>query len=643
MMSTFWILCALTASFSLISAQETGLLMETLNILETKHVVLVVPRSQENTSSLLKSIYSQGMTAEMLLEDNIPPDIDEFSYMCTYRNITKKIRNPDGSCMEKEDEILEFKEYGVGKMRFFHLYDRLPLNRPDVVVLVHGPNIWAMNTAATLICDHIFGSWDTLLLYPTVGAVSGSLLAPHVFLGTRVAVIQDQTIQAFMLDSQGFLKFKTVGYWRQSEAAVSLTEPLLPPLRMLEGVNLTAITYENHNLISGRYIHKTGETLGGTLGKMAEVVMWSLKANLYMVWTPPILQRADNCSWIGPFGNMERWENDLDIGPVPLNRERTSAGDFTTFIYLAPAHYIIRFPKPVTDILLVVKIYTPEVWATIVASVFVVALAFWLMWEPPVGLPTTRSRKHATALAFRAIVYQGYDHKPKSNSGMLFGGIFYLTVVVIDYTYNGLMTAVLSTPRFEVMPEKIEDFLTLGFQVWIQKDFSKYHEMKGSPSPVIQQLFREAEIDPRDDLIPPPEVVQRSLEEKITIMGIWPEGALNAYIDYDSKIYGNRGVCMLQKVKEPLHSDVRAWVIPKNSPLLEIINNRMRWMVDTGLMWKYYLEAEEPQCLPPPSKPPGPQPFSIKQLGAAFIILMSGCTAAMLSFIVEHLLGCINA
>ena len=69
----------------------------------------------------------------------------------------------------------------------------------------------------------------------------------------------------------------------------------------------------------------------------------------------------------------------------------------------------------------------------------------------------------------------------------------------------------------------------------------------------------------------------------------------------------------------------------------------MRWMVDTGLMWKYYLEAEEPQCLPPPSKPPGPAPFALKQLGACFIILVIGLAAAMILFIVELILGCTQA
>ncbi|CAL4189016.1 unnamed protein product, partial [Meganyctiphanes norvegica] len=127
-----------------------------------------------------------------------------------------------------------------------------------------------------------------------------------------------------------------------------------------------------------------------------------------------------------------------------------------------------------------------------------------------------------------------------------------------------------------------------------------------SPSSTVQQLLQEAIISTNTDSIPPEENVMRAYDEDIALMLVFPNGVMNNYADFGDGegIIGSRGICQLREVPDPLSVSSAAYGVPRNSPLTEMFNSRISWLVATGL-WFEIKKQEQPEegealkCLEP--------------------------------------------
>lgn len=74
---------------------------------------------------------------------------------------------------------------------------------------------------------------------------------------------------------------------------------------------------------------------------------------------------------------------------------------------------------------------------------------------------------------------------------------------------------------------------------------------------------------------------------------------------------------------------------PKNSYLVEPINDKLIWYQSSGLVTFWGTNEEDDKYLNPDSENKGPQPLTFAHLIAAFQIWMFGCGLSAVVFIAE--------
>ncbi|CAL4148974.1 unnamed protein product, partial [Meganyctiphanes norvegica] len=126
-----------------------------------------------------------------------------------------------------------------------------------------------------------------------------------------------------------------------------LKDPFLPPLRDLQGATLTAAIMSGWGHLERDYKHNSGQILGGRQGRLWGRIADSIKVDLKVLRAPTTLSKAENGSWGGPIGFMERWEADIAVGAYSLLPERTEGMDFTNYIAVTGVPFLTKLPTPI--------------------------------------------------------------------------------------------------------------------------------------------------------------------------------------------------------------------------------------------------------------------------------------------------------
>ncbi|CAL4097313.1 unnamed protein product, partial [Meganyctiphanes norvegica] len=177
-------------------------------------------------------------------------------------------------------------------------------------------------------------------------------------------------------------------------------------------------------------------------------------------------------------------------------------------------HFMTRYPRVVTDMLLLFKIFRWQVWLVIFGTLIFISTCLWAIENWKVENSSFDPYK-AFATIFKAFLFQGFEDTPGSTPGRLLVGVFLTSMVVKGYLYSGSLTAFLSAPRFEKVPKSAEEMLELGYTMWIQEVFGPYIIVKNSQSIYVQKLLETAEVSLDESQVLTSEIIQRALTENL--------------------------------------------------------------------------------------------------------------------------------
>ncbi|CAL4122461.1 unnamed protein product, partial [Meganyctiphanes norvegica] len=163
-----------------------------------------------------------------------------------------------------------------------------------------------------------------------------------------------------------------------------------------------------------------------------------------------------------------------------------------------------------------------------------------------------------------------------------------------------------------------------------------------SESSVIKQLLEEAEVTQINTIVPPEDVIERLHTTDIALIVPDREAVMNKYADFGTGggIISKFGICKSKYMEEPLKRTLVGFGMPRNSPLAELINERLLSLVAAGVMGdddknQPLIPSADITCLPPPKTRPEPVVFRLAQLASVFIIWAIGILLACFTFIVE--------
>ncbi|CAL4121102.1 unnamed protein product, partial [Meganyctiphanes norvegica] len=245
-------------------------------------------------------------------------------------------------------------------------------------------------------------------------------------------------------------------------------------------------------------------------------------------------------------------------------------------------------------------------------------------------------RRRDIYIILRASVFQSSSSKPSSNTVRLLVGVFWLSLIVLAYTYSGNITAFLSRPTVEKVPDSLQDILDLDYRIWTQEGFSYTHFMRTSPDDRIQQLASKAEVSNHPLYVPPDHVIKMAVEENVAIIVPNQPGTIMLHADYG--IVGSQGVCTLRPVIEPLGYAIRSWGLPRNSPLTTLFNDRILRLHAAGILGSYGKLSKEAgsvvSCLQP-IREPSLKAITMDQFGGLFVAWTCGIVLALVVFMLE--------
>ena len=211
-------------------------------------------------------------------------------------------------------------------------------------------------------------------------------------------------------------------------------------------------------------LKKVGDTLMGS-GVMAEY-MDLLGSKLNFTYT--LIQASGN-SESGIIRQLVRNEVFMAANPVLMADKNLKQVDFAGTVEYQRYKIMYKMPGEEPKIYLFYKPFTPLVWICIAIATVLAGPVLWVIQRTSYfykfqeeGYGGLGKLRHCVWYTFGALLQQGGNMLPKSDSARLFVGFWWIFVVVVVTTYSGNLVAFLTFPQVEPTLEGVNMMLRLG-------------------------------------------------------------------------------------------------------------------------------------------------------------------------------------
>ncbi|XP_069984699.1 glutamate receptor 2 isoform X3 [Penaeus vannamei] len=524
------------------------------------------------------------------------------------------------------------------------LYGRGPLFKSETATLVLGPAAWAARSAIEVVSRAVLGRWDSLLVVPVGEASAIHELPQHVQLGTRVAVIQElprREKDKKQLACSGVVKearlvgprqyaLTSVGCWRSGE--LSLEPHFLRPINSFMGSALRAGTLKG---IQDVIVKRDGDkiTYDGVFGSFLMQILNNLNVSLELEDYLAVGGLEPDGKPEGLLGAMYTRSIDMCAVILSMIQARAQVIDYSICIVLYSAKFMTKLPQPMVEQFLLFKIYTWQVWCTILGFLCFSSIVSTILWGRLDGentLPWTSTKyiRHAFTATFKTQVYMGSSHLPKSSPGRIVMTCTWLVVIMVVSVYNGHLTAFLSIPRMSKVPNTVREMIEMGYDMSISRGYSQYYKMKSSPIEEHQYILQTARFRQDVGLTPDQKYITEVLTEPVALLVSIV--AITGIQDANSETVGAEQVCRLKSGTEPLFTQYGGIAYPQNSPLKEVIDAQLSRASSSALI-KY----PPPKCRSDIQIEKEKEPLGLVIVSGVLVLWTVGIALSMLVFLVE--------
>ncbi|XP_076031174.1 uncharacterized protein LOC143019422 [Oratosquilla oratoria] len=507
------------------------------------------------------------------------------------------------------------------------------LSRKGLGILLLGSVDWVLRATALR---------EILIAASPGGEDPGKRLGSLIPIGLRVLVVVGHgprkqeykadsgkacggAVRQAALGPGGCHRLKTVACWDADSGTLRVLHPILTPVGDLKGATLTfAIVKGFMEVIPIR--RRPVPVLVGWLGTLIHAFASSLNFRVAISERVGFGNLLANQSFDGVMGAVQHKEADMGLASLLITAERNAVVSFTHHTSTSCITFLTKTPRVIKDPFLLFQVYSWPVWLCILTFLIVSGIVLSLFWTSPAAVASSssttssssqllplkpskdaqrRSLRDTITMVLMMAVYQGSKQEPRSTGGRTIQVSTWLVVMVVFFVYSGNLTAFLSIPKIQRPPESARELVQSGYRVLLSKGFSTYDILKKTPSKDLQYLFKTALITPplkgldvgqwRVDLL-------RYQDYALAISSEGQAHLINKFADrvkgYDSslRVSSSNAICSLKTTAETLYPAVSGLALQKNSPLMGIINKKISWLRDMGVLGKLHAESFSVRC-----------------------------------------------
>ncbi|XP_067682645.1 probable glutamate receptor [Haliotis asinina] len=351
--------------------------------------------------------------------------------------------------------------------------------------------------------------------------------------------------------------------------------------------------------------------------------------------------RVLNGSWTGLILELQNRELDMAIAPLTVTVEREAVVDFTFPYYYDKAVGIYKLPHPNrTKWLKLIRPFKGTVLLCLAISLVVVAALLCMMemvWSSltsDITSPAGSSHfQESLWYLYGAMLSHGGSQQPRSESGRILVGFWWLFCIVIAASYSGTLIAFLTVNR-DILPfSSIADIASQNEYRWGVVGGSSYVTfLEEAKSGTNKELWQGIERFLADD---DADVLSQSADVHMNKV---LDGSYVFFSDKETLTPWLSKHCDLAITKEALLPFTYAIGLPEESPYADIISNTMLKIDQSGLFltWKRKWWPRENLCLDEGKA--SARPIELMDLQSAFYLIAIGIFLAAFALGVESLL-----
>ncbi|XP_068223137.1 glutamate receptor ionotropic, delta-2-like [Palaemon carinicauda] len=341
-----------------------------------------------------------------------------------------------------------------------------------------------------------------------------------------------------------------------------------------------------------------------------------------------------NGSWNGMVGVLQRKEADMSPLDFSPSYDRAQVVEFSIPVSEDILIIVSKAPSVVIKPFLILQIFSPFAWASIVGGAFFIEIAveFMLRVESSFA-PSQKERStitHTLGNILKAFVGQTCEPSPTGNGARIAATSGLIVALIFGSLYKGFITAFLAIPFRSTPINSAEDLMasktrpalrerTQFVETLVLAEYGILHPVRDRVG-----LFSESHISSREFF------------EKVA------DGTYGLADSYSSAIgrakqFEKRGErCRFYKGKIPLRTDMDVFAFSQNSPFLHPFDDTIKWLRFFGIIDYFRNKYYALPCKAEVSSN-DPQPMTLNQMQGSLYVLGIGLALGTAAFVFESL------
>ncbi|XP_051159751.1 glutamate receptor ionotropic, delta-1 [Leptopilina boulardi] len=372
--------------------------------------------------------------------------------------------------------------------------------------------------------------------------------------------------------------------------------------------------------------------------------MLTSKLNFTYKFIPPTEQILGNQD-TGMVGMLTKNQVDMVVAFLPVMTKVRDYINYSVSLDEMEMTFLLRRPAESSSGAGLFAPYTPEVWYSIFATIFIIGPTAWVtiqlrnlfikqdeMWR--------YSFPRCMWFAYGSLLKQGTTKAPNGDCTRLVFASWWIFVTIFSAFYTANLTAFLTLSYFTLGIHSLDDvaygynwFAMKGRSVEsaIENNFGEFYSLKRAAEWRYGQYITDYNLNGID-------MLKRIRKSKRGFMTEMQFAKMLVYDDYKNKT--KKGIseakrCTYILAPKPLYYMETAFAFQKNSTILAIINKELLRIVENGLV-KYLKKNDVPTvAFCPPNLPTKEKRLQVNDILLLFKVIGYGYSAACVLFVLE--------
>ncbi|XP_042860607.1 probable glutamate receptor [Penaeus japonicus] len=427
-------------------------------------------------------------------------------------------------------------------------------------------------------------------------------------------------------------------WWSEAEVGAMTANPLKFKFPRAPHLRVAAESWPPHVQVEKTEV--AGQVVTRARGPMAnflDVLATSLNFTYSVVLGDGYWGAPDaNGTWNGMIGMLLKEQADFGLGPFGMTHARSEVVDFTMPIFREVLHVLVSRPRPEPDPWGFLAPLSWHVWVALALSCLVVAfVAVTVVRTLGFGGPST-IQQHVWAV-YQIFLSQSLTWVPTGLALRVTIWLWIIAVLVVMRSYSGALTSQLAVRTVPIKYDSLDDVLKdTSITLLLEGSTALTGHLQTAKEGVYGELAEAVRV--RGRRIRASRMQEEAYEhipDGRHAMFLEAVGCNKVYSDHFSRT----GQCDFYMSRGVFWKLFYALVVPKESPLRELINARILALREFGIYERWALDqvANRTHCLKLPTRLKFQEPYTLLSLWAVFALYGTCMLSAVVVFGLEFI------